>query len=40
MTNYDTLKAAIIKGSRNDVTAIVKAAIDAGEDFNALLDKA
>ena len=39
MTNYDTLKAAIIKGSRNDVTAIVKAAIDAGEDFNALLDK-
>ena len=40
MTNYDTLKAAIIKGSRNDVTAIVKAAIDAGEDFNALLDNA
>ena len=40
MTNYDALKAAIIKGSRNDVTAIVKAAIDAGEDFNALLDNA
>ena len=39
MTNYDALKSAIIKGSRNDVTAIVKAAIDAGEDFNALLDK-
>ena len=38
MTNYDTLKAAIIKGSRNDVTAIVKAAIDAGEDFSDLHD--
>ena len=39
MTNYDALKTAIIKGSRNDVTAIVQAAVAAGEDFNALLDK-
>lgn len=38
MTDFEALKTAVIKGRRNDVTAIVQAAIDAGEDINAILD--
>lgn len=39
MTDYDALKTAVIKGKRNEVTAIVQAAIDANEDLNAILDR-
>ena len=39
MTDYEALKASIINGSRNEVTAQVQAAIDSGEDLNAMLDK-
>ncbi len=38
MTDYNALKNAIMSGKRNDVTAIVQSAIDAGENLNALLD--
>ena len=37
MTDYDALKTAVIKGKRNEVTAIVQAAIDANEDVKAIL---
>lgn len=39
MTDFAALQTAIIKGKRDDVKAIVGAAIDAKEDINALLDK-
>ena len=39
MTDYEALKTSIIKGSRDEVTAQVQAAIDSGEDLNAILDK-
>lgn len=39
MTDYETLKMAVIKGKRNDVTAIVQEAISNGEDMNDILDK-
>ncbi len=39
MTDFATLRNAVISGKRNDVTAIVQAAIDNKEDFNALLDQ-
>ena len=39
MTDFEALRTAVIKGKRNDVTAIVQAAIDAGEDVNTLLDQ-
>ncbi len=39
MTNFETLKAAVIKGNRNDVKAIVQDAINNQEDLNAILDK-
>lgn len=39
MTNFEALKTAVIKGSRNDVKAIVQEAIDNQEDVNAILDK-
>ena len=39
MTDYDALKTAVIKGKRNEVTAIVQATIDANEDLNAILDR-
>ena len=39
MTDYEALKTSIIKGKRNEVTAQVQAAIDSGEDLNAILDK-
>ena len=38
MTDFEALKNAVIKGKRNDVTTIVKAAIEEKEDINALLD--
>ena len=38
MTDYEALKNAVIRGSRNDVSAIVQAAIDNGEDINPILD--
>ncbi len=38
MTDFEALKTAIIKGKRNDVTAIVSAAIEQKEDVNKLLD--
>lgn len=40
MTDFIALQNAIIKGKRNDVTAIVQAALDNNEDYNALLDQA
>lgn len=39
MTDFEALKKAIISGKRNDVTAIVQAAIDGKEDINSILDK-
>ena len=39
MTDYAALRTAVIKGKRNDVAAIVQAAIDAKEDINAILDQ-
>ena len=39
MTDYNALKNAVIQGKRNDVTAIVRQALDAGEDLNLLLDQ-
>ncbi len=39
MTDYTALKTAVMTGKRNDVAAMVQAAIDAKEDLNALLDK-
>ena len=39
MTDFEALKTAIIKGKRNDVTAIVQEAINNKEDINAILDK-
>jgi len=38
MTDFEALKNAVIKGKRNDVTTIVKAAIEEKEDIYALLD--
>ena len=40
MTDFEALKQAVMKGKRNDVSAMVQAAIDAGENVNELLDKA
>ncbi len=39
MTDFEALRAAVIKGKRNEVTAIIQAAIDAKEDINAILDR-
>ncbi len=39
MTDFEALRTAVIKGKRNDVTAIVQEAINSGEDINSLLDK-
>lgn len=39
MTNFEALRTAVIKGSRNDVKAIVQQAIDNQEDLNAILDQ-
>ncbi len=39
MTDFEALKAAVIKGDRNKVTAMVQAAIDEKEDINAILDQ-
>ena len=39
MTDFEALRTAVIKGKRNDVTAIVQEAINRGEDINSLLDK-
>jgi 5-methyltetrahydrofolate--homocysteine methyltransferase len=39
MTDHDALKNAVIKGQRDTVTAIVQAAVDAGENLNDLLDQ-
>lgn len=39
MTDFEALKNAVIRGSRNDVSAIVQAAIDNGEDINPILDR-
>lgn len=39
MTDYEALKTAVIKGKRNDVIAIVQAAIDNQESPGDLLDK-
>ncbi|WP_294505073.1 B12-binding domain-containing protein [uncultured Victivallis sp.] len=39
MTDFEALRTAVIKGKRNDVTAIVQEAINGGEDINALLDQ-
>lgn len=39
MTDFEALRAAVIKGKRNDVAAIVQAAIDGGEDINLILDR-
>lgn len=39
MTDFEALKNAVIKGKRNDVTAIVQEAINNGEDINAILDR-
>ncbi len=38
MTDFEALKAAIIKGKRNDVVTIVTAAISEHEDVNKILD--
>ena len=37
MTDFEALRTAVIKGKRNDVTAIVQEAINRGEDINSLL---
>ncbi len=39
MTDFEALKAAVIKGKRNDVTAIVQEAINNKENINDILDK-
>lgn len=39
MTDFEALKNAVIKGKRNDVTAIVQEAISSGGDINAILDR-
>ncbi len=39
MTDFEALRNAVIKGKRNDVTAIVQEAINNHEDINAILDK-
>ena len=39
MTDFGALRTAIIKGKRNDVTAIVQAAIEEKVDINRLLDE-
>ena len=39
MTDFEALRTAIIKGKRNDVTAIVQAALEEKEDINRLLDE-
>ena len=39
MNDFEALKAAVIKGDRNKVTAMVQAAIDEKEDINAILDR-
>jgi len=39
MTDFEALRTAIIKGKRNDVIAIVQAAIDQKENINSLLDQ-
>ncbi len=39
MTDFEALRTAVIKGKRNDVTAIVQEAINREEDINSLLDK-
>ncbi|MGI5868292.1 MAG: cobalamin B12-binding domain-containing protein [Kiritimatiellia bacterium] len=39
MTDFEALKNAVMKGQRNDVAAIVKTAVENGEDINLLLDK-
>ncbi len=39
MTDFEALQSAVIKGKRNDVAAIVQAAIDNKEDINAILDQ-
>lgn len=39
MTDFEALKAAVIRGDRNKVTAMVQAAIDEKEDINAILDR-
>ncbi len=39
MTDFGALRTAIIKGKRNDVTAIVQAALEEKEDINRLLDE-
>ena len=39
MTDFGALRTAIIKGKRNDVTAIVQAAIEEKEDITRLLDE-
>lgn len=39
MSDYAALCQAVMKGKRNDVIAIVQAAIDAKEDINGLLDR-
>ena len=39
MTDFEALKAAVIKGDRNKVSAMVQAAIDGKEDINAILDR-
>lgn len=39
MTDFEALRAAVIKGKRNDVAAIVQAAIDGCEDINLILDR-
>ncbi len=39
MTDFIALQTAIIKGKRDDVKAIVNAALEAKEDINGLLDK-
>ncbi|MFA6929749.1 MAG: corrinoid protein [Lentisphaeria bacterium] len=39
MTDFQAIRAAIIKGKRNDVTTLVQAALDADENINAILDQ-
>lgn len=39
MTDFGALRAAVLSGKRNDVAAIVQAALDANEDINAILDQ-
>ncbi|WP_176014182.1 B12-binding domain-containing protein [Victivallis sp. Marseille-Q1083] len=38
MTDFEALKNAVMSGKRNEVTALVQSAIDAGEDLNNVLD--